>query len=88
MILSFFCIPSLKKCHKKFENPSLKLLRPKMILIMYFECTRTVNQKSLNKNSSKLEDFVQAFGPQISIFYYLVLVGTKENKIYFFQRKL
>ena len=29
---------------------------------------------SLNQNSSKIRDFVQAFGPQLSIFYYLVLV--------------
>ena len=28
-----------------------------------------VIQKSLNKNSNKLRNFVQAFGPQLSIFY-------------------
>ena len=41
-----------------------------MILTWYFACTRKVIQKSLNQNSSKWWDFVQVFGPQLSIFYY------------------
>ena len=64
MILSSFCIPeSLKSATKN--------LRPKIILTMYFACTREVIL-----NSSKLRDFIQAFGPQLSIFDYLAGVGS------------
>ena len=52
----------------------MKNLRPKMILIMGFACTREVIQKSLNQNSSKLRDFVQAFGPIL-----LVSVGSQHS---------
>ena len=44
-------------------------LRPKMILTMY----KGGNPKVLNQNYSRLRDFDQAFGPQLSIFYHLVL---------------
>ena len=56
---------SCKKCLKNLENwLTNKDLTPKND----FACTREVIQKSLNQNSSKLRDFVQAFGPQLSIF--------------------
>ena len=69
---------SRKKCHKKIENRlTNKNVTPKNdLLTMYFACTREVIQKSLNQNSSKLSDFVQAFGSKLSIFYYLVLVRS------------
>ena len=35
-----------------------------------------VIQKSLNENSSKIGDFVQAFGLQLSILYSVVLVRS------------
>ena len=51
-------------------------LRPKMILTMY----KGGNPKVLNQNSSRLRDFDQAFGPQLSIFYYLVFVFSIWNE--------
>ena len=45
-------------------------------LVHYFACKREVIQTSLNSNSSKLREFVKAFGTQLSIFYYLVLVRS------------
>ena len=51
-----------------------------MILTMYFACTREVIQKSFNQHSNKYRDFVQAFGPQLSIFYHLVLVRSISNE--------
>ena len=53
--------------------------------------SREVIQKSLNKDSSKFWDFAQVFGPQLSIFYYLVLVCSilNENlKFIFFPGKI
>ena len=50
-----------------------------------------VGYKPLKTNSSKLREFVQAFGPQLSIFYYLVLVPSICNKkleIYIFSEKI
>ena len=46
-------------------------LRPKMILTMY----KGGNPKTLNQNSSRLRDFVQAFGPELSIYVLLFGVG-------------
>ena len=57
-----------------------------MILTLYFAYAREVIQ-----NSIKLRDFVQAFGPQISIFYYLMLVRSIYNEkleILFFSGKI
>ena len=35
---------------------------------------------SLNQNSGKTWDYVQAFGPQLNIFYYVVLVHNVKNE--------
>ena len=64
---------SLKKCLKSFEYPlrNIKKNRPHA-----FCMNKGGYQESLNRKSCKLFDFVQTFGPQLSIFYYLVLVRS------------
>ena len=42
-------------------------------------------QKSLNQNSRWLMDFFQAFGPQLSIFYYLVMGRSIKTFFFFFR---
>ena len=75
---------SLKQCHKNFENPlTNKKLKPKNDLDPTIVCTREVIQKSLNQNSSRLRDFVQEFGPQLSIFYCLVLARKRMIRSHF-----
>ena len=65
MILSSFGISKvIKRATKILKICLLKILHPKMIL-MY----KRGNPKVLiNQNSSKLRDFVQAFGPKSTYF--------------------
>ena len=64
------------------------------MILTYFACTREVIQKSLNQNSCKIWDFVQAFGPQFSMFNYLEFGSQhlkRKNKpkgFPFFQQKM
>ena len=70
---------SLKKCHKSFKNLlkiSLKLILILIFLVHVFCMYKGVIQKSFNQPLSKFGVFVQAFGRQLSIFNYLVLVRS------------
>ena len=72
---------SRKKCDKNFENRlTKKNFKPKNDLAMYFACTREIILRSLNQNSGKFGGYVQAFGPQLNIFYYVVLVRNVKNE--------
>ena len=44
-----------------------------MTLALHFTCTKEIFQNSLNQNSSRLREFVQAFGPQLTNAYFTVL---------------
>ena len=43
----------------------INIFTPKNDLDLHFAYTREVIQKFLNQNSSRLKDFVQAFGPHL-----------------------
>ena len=58
---------------QKFENRlTNKDFTPKNDLDHVFCMYKGVNPKVFKSNSSKFGDFVQAFGPQLSMFNYLV----------------
>ena len=47
---------------------------------MYVSCTREVITKFIKQISGKFRAFIQAFGPQLSIFFYFVSVRSFLNE--------